>query len=100
MRQDNPSLRCTALWTPPDSQRTGALIMGVRRGDVFVATEALISADILGDEEAIRVWLARHDIHVAPPCRNTALAHRGSAQVAGSSGTPWRTWTADDQRTS
>jgi hypothetical protein len=68
MQQDNPSLRDTTVWTPPDCQPSGVLIMGARRGAIFVPTEVLISADTLGDEEAIRVWLAQHDIHVAPPC--------------------------------
>ena len=76
MRQDNPSLWDTTLWTPPDGQRSGVLIMGARRGDVFVTTEVLISADTLGDEAAIRAWLAQHDIHVTPPRSHTAFAHR------------------------
>ncbi len=84
MRQDNPSLRATTLWTPPDGQRSGVLIMGARRGDVFVATEVLISADTLGDEAAIRAWLAQHDIHVAPPCRSTASTPKGSTEGIGS----------------
>ncbi len=70
-RQGNPSLQAPDLWTPCDGQRSGVLIMATRRGDVFVATQVLISADTLGDEAAIRAWLAQHDIHVAPPCRNT-----------------------------
>jgi hypothetical protein len=57
--------------------------MGTRRGDVFVATEVLISADTLRDEAAIRAWLAEHGISVAPPCRNTAT-HQSSAEVNGS----------------
>jgi hypothetical protein len=51
------------------------LIIGTRSGDVFVATEVLISADSLGDEEAIRAWLAQHHIRVTAPCRNTAPCH-------------------------
>jgi hypothetical protein len=78
VRQDNPSLRGTTLWTPPDGQRSGVLIMGARRGDVFVATEVLIFAETLGDEEAIRAWLVQHDIHVAPPHSHTVPAHKGS----------------------
>ena len=58
--------------------------MGMRRGDVFVATQVLISADTLGDEEAIRAWLAQHDIHVAPPCSNTASTPKGSTEAIGS----------------
>jgi len=99
MRQDTPSLRGTTLWTPPDSQRSGVLIMGVRRGDVFAATEVLISADTLGDEEAIRTWLAQHDIHVTPPCSNTAPTHNGSTEAIGSSGTPGQLRRMDDHRT-
>ena len=60
------------------------LIMGACRGHVFVATEVLISADTLGDEEAIRAWLAQHDIHVAPPCRSTASAPTGSTEAIDS----------------
>jgi hypothetical protein len=78
MRQDNPSLRGATLCTPPGGQPSGVLIMGARRGDVFVATEVLISADTLGDEEAIRAWLGQHDIHVAPPRSHTASMQKGS----------------------
>jgi hypothetical protein len=67
-----------------DGQRAGVLIMGARRGDVFVATQVLISADTLGDEAAIRAWLAQHDIHVAPPCRSTAFTLKGSTEGIGS----------------
>jgi hypothetical protein len=83
-RQDNPGLQAPDLWTPCDGQRSGVLIMGARRGDVFVATEVLISADTLGDEAAIRAWLAQHDIHVAPPCRSTASTPKGSTEGIGS----------------
>jgi hypothetical protein len=58
--------------------------MGACRGDVFVATEVLISVDTLGDEEAIRAWLAQHDILVAPPCRSTASTPKGSTEGIGS----------------
>ncbi len=83
-RQDNPSLQTTTLWPSRDGQRSGVLIMGARRGDVFVATEVLISADTLGDEAAIRAWLAQHDIHVAPPCPNTTSTPKGSTEGIGS----------------
>jgi hypothetical protein len=74
-RQDNPSLQATTLWPLRDGQRSGVLIMGACRGDVFVATEVLISADTLRDEAAIRAWLAQHDILVAPTCSNTTPTH-------------------------
>jgi hypothetical protein len=95
-RQDDAGLQPTTLAPRRAGQRVGVLIVGARRGEVFVATEVLISAETLGDEEAIRAWLAQHDIGVAPPCRDAAPASKGSAQVPGSSGTPGRTWTADD----
>jgi hypothetical protein len=81
-RQDNPGLQAPDLWTPCDGQRSGVLIMGARRGDVFVATEVLISADTLGDEAAIRAWLAQHDTSrpraaALPPRRRAP--RRGSA---------------------
>jgi hypothetical protein len=82
-RQENPNLRRTILWTPHDDQRCGVLIMGSRRADVFVATDVLISADTLGDEEAIRAWLAQHDIHVAFPCNNTASIQKNSTEAIG-----------------
>jgi hypothetical protein len=84
MRQDSPSLQGTTLWTPRDGQRSGVLIMGSRRGGVFVATQVLISADTVGDEEAIRAWLAQHDIHVAPPRRSTASTQKGSTEAIDS----------------
>jgi hypothetical protein len=74
-RPDRPSPHAPDLRIPPDGQRSGVLIMGARRGDRFVATEVLISADSLSDEAAIRTWLAQHGIPVAPPCRNTATHH-------------------------
>ena len=83
-RPDHPSLQAPDLRIPHDGQRSGVLIMGARLGDVFVATEVLISADSLSDEEAIRAWLAQHDISVAPPCRNTASTHKSSTEVNGS----------------
>ena len=83
-RPDHPSLQAPDLRIPRDGQRSGALIMGVRRGDLFVATEVLISADSLSDEAAIRTWLAQHDIRVAPPCRSTAATPKGSTEAIGS----------------
>ena len=83
-RPDNPSLPASDLRIPRDGQRSGALIMGVRRGDVFIATEVLISADSLGDEAAIRQWLAQHDIPVAPTCRSTASTPKDSREGIGS----------------
>ena len=82
-RQDNPSLLGITLWAPRDGQRFGVLIMGSRRADVFVATEVLISADTLGDEEAIRAWLAHHDIHVTPQCSHTASTQTNSTEAIG-----------------
>jgi hypothetical protein len=67
-----------------DGQRSGVLIMGARRGDVFVATEVLISADTLGDEAAIRAWLAQHDIHVVPPCLSTPSTPKCTTEGIGS----------------
>jgi hypothetical protein len=58
--------------------------MGARRGDAFVAIEVLISADTLGDEEAIRVWLAQHDIHVAAPVQQQCPHAQGSTEAIGS----------------
>ena len=83
-RQDNPSLRGITLWAPRDGQRCGVLIIGSRRADVFVATEVLISADTLGDEEAIRAWLAQHDVHVMHPSSKTASTDKDSAKGIGS----------------
>jgi hypothetical protein len=65
-------------------QRSGVLIMGARRGDVFVATQILISAETIGDEAAMRAWLAQHDIHVALACRSTASTPNGSTEGIGS----------------
>jgi hypothetical protein len=83
-RHDNSSFQATTLWPLRDGQRSGVLIMGACRGDVFVATEVLISADTLGDEEAIRAWLAQHDILVAPPCRSAASTPKGSTEAIDS----------------
>jgi hypothetical protein len=60
------------------------LIMGVRRGHVFVATEVLISADGLSGEAAVPTWIAQHTILLGPPCRTTAAVHKSSTEVNGS----------------
>lgn len=73
----NSNFPRTTVPTPPDGRRSGVLIIGVRRDAIFVPTEVLISADALGDEQAIRAWLATHDIQVAPS---------NSTEVIGSSG--------------
>jgi hypothetical protein len=73
MRRDSTSLRGTPLGAPPDGQPSGVLIKGIRLGAVFVPTEVLISADTLGDEDAIRAWLAEHDIHVVPACATAMI---------------------------
>ncbi|MGH7264971.1 MAG: hypothetical protein ACREMB_09000 [Candidatus Rokuibacteriota bacterium] len=65
-QQENLNLRGATLWTPRDDQRCGVLIMGSRRADIFVATDALILAETLGAEEVIRTWLAERGIHMAP----------------------------------
>jgi hypothetical protein len=83
-RQDNPRLQAPDLWPPCDGQQPGVLIIGTRRGEVFVATQVLISVDTLGDEVAIRAWLAKHDIHVAPACRSEASTPKGSTDAIGS----------------
>jgi hypothetical protein len=44
--------------------RPAILIVGSCRGDAFVPAEVLVCADTLGAEEAIRTWLAAHDISV------------------------------------
>jgi hypothetical protein len=65
--QDNAGLLPTTLGPWGAGYRPGVLIVGARRGDVFVATEVLIAAETLGDEEAVRAWLAQHDIHLDKP---------------------------------
>jgi hypothetical protein len=75
VRRDKPSLLDVTLWTPPDGRRSSVLIVGTRRGDVFVPTELLICAETLGDEDAIRAWLVQHDVNLTAPCRNTAPCH-------------------------
>jgi hypothetical protein len=97
--QDDSSLQSTSLWPSRERERSGVLIVGARRGDVFVATEVLISAETLDDEDAIRAWLAQHDIHVAPPMPQHCPRPQGLRAGTAASGTPGRTWTADDQRT-
>jgi hypothetical protein len=83
-QQDNPSLRGTTPRTSRDSLRCGVLIMGFRRANIFAATEVFISADTLGDEEAIGAWLAQHDIHLMRPSRRTASMDKDSEKGMGS----------------
>jgi hypothetical protein len=82
-REENPNLRGAILSTPPGDQRCGVLIVGSRRANSFVATDVLISADTLSDEEAIRAWLAQHAIHVTPRCSDTASTQTNSTEAIG-----------------
>jgi hypothetical protein len=82
-QQDSPSLRDTTPRIPHDNLRCGVLIMGFRLANIFAATEVFISADTLGDEEAIRAWLAQHDIHVTPQCSHTASTQTNSTEAIG-----------------
>jgi hypothetical protein len=84
-QQDGPSLRGTTPRIPRDSLRCGVLIMGFRCAHIFAATEVFISADTLGDEEAIRAWLAQHDIHVMHTSSRIASTDKDSTKGIGSS---------------
>jgi hypothetical protein len=81
-RQANPIGPHALLSRPHGDQRCGVLVVGFARRDVFVPTEVCISADTLCDEDAIRAWLAQHDIRfvVAPI---NAGAPQGASRVAG-----------------
>ena len=67
-----------------DGRRSGILVKGVCQAGVFVATEVLISADTLEDEQAIRGWLAQHDIHMTAARRHSGSTQRGVAGAIGS----------------
>jgi hypothetical protein len=77
-RQESPTLRGAILCGPADDQRCGVLISGSAGRGVFVATEVFISADTLGGEEAIRAWLAQHDIRFALPPTNVPSPQKAS----------------------
>jgi hypothetical protein len=80
MRPDDPSPRKTDSLSAAGGDPSGVLIMGARRGAIFVPTQILILADSVGDQEAIRGWLAAHRIHVAPPCEPERLAATEQAE--------------------
>ncbi len=69
---------------PHGDQRCGVLVVGFARRDVFVPTEACISADTLRDEDAIRAWLAQHDIRVVVAPINAGAPQRASGVAGGS----------------
>jgi hypothetical protein len=80
MRPDDPNLREADSLSAAGSNPSGVLIMGARRGAIFVPTQILILADCLGDQEAIRGWLAEHGIRVAAPCELGRLATTEQAE--------------------
>jgi hypothetical protein len=73
---------------PVDGQRSGVLIIGSPQAGAFVASDVLIFADTLDNEEAIRAWLVEHGIRVAVERSDTASTQEGVPQaVDGRS--PW-----------
>jgi hypothetical protein len=80
-RQATPIAPHALLSRPHGDQRCGVLVVGFARRDVFVPTEVCISADTLRDEDAIRAWLARHDIRVGVAPINAAP--QSASSVAG-----------------
>jgi hypothetical protein len=83
-RQERPALRGATRGGPRDDQRCGVLISGSVRRGVFVATDVFIAADTLGGEEAIRAWLAQHEIRVVLSPTSVPSPPRDSTVAGGS----------------
>ena len=73
---EHPELRPRDRRTQGHDGGSAILILGSCRGGAFVAGEALICAETLQAEEAMRVWLAAHKIHVMSATGLTAQATR------------------------
>jgi hypothetical protein len=84
MSPDHSVLQTPTRRTPQPGQGSSLLIIGSCQGDVFIATEVLICAERLGDEDAMRAWLAQHDIHVMHPSSKTASTDKDSTKGIGS----------------
>jgi hypothetical protein len=84
IRHDDRKLGGTDGRTEGDDRWPGVLIRGFCRGETFVAAEALICADTLAEEEAIRTWLGERGIHVTSPNGETASTGHGSTGRPGS----------------
>ena len=66
-RYKDQDIRPTDCRTEGRDDRSAILILGSCCGGAFVAGEVLICADTLSTEEAIRAWLAGHEVHVTSP---------------------------------
>lgn len=82
-RPNHPTAGGANVSAPVDGPRSGVLIMGSPQAGAFVATEVLILADTLDNEDAIRAWLAEHGIHVAVAWSDTAFTEEGARQAVG-----------------
>lgn len=80
IRHEDRKLGRTDGRTEGDDRRPGVLIRGFCQGEAFVAAEALIYADTLAGEEAIRTWLGERGIHVPSP--NGEAASTGPSSMA------------------
>jgi hypothetical protein len=83
LQPDNPNAGAGNVSVAVDGPQSGVLIMGSPQAGAFVATEVLILADTLDNEEAIRAWLGEHGIHVAVAWSDTASAKDGAPQAVG-----------------
>lgn len=83
-RQEDPKRQFTERRTERPDLEPAILIIGSCRGDGFAPAEVLICVDTLEVEEAVRLWLAEHKIHLTSSSDETALTDDGSAKATGS----------------
>jgi hypothetical protein len=83
-RQEDPKRPFNERWTEGSGLEPAILIIGSCPADAFAPAAVLVCADTLEVEEAVRLWLAEHEIHLTPSSDETALMDDGSQEATGS----------------
>ena len=81
-RHEDPNGQFTERRTDRPDLEPAILIIGSCRGEAFAPAEVFICADTLEGEQAVRLWLAEHKIH---------LSHPSSDEPALTDGAPTKT---------
>ena len=83
-RQEDPKRQFTERRREWLDLETAIVIIGSCRDDAFTPAEVLICADTLKGEEAVRLWLAEHNMHLTSSSDETTLTDDASATATGS----------------
>jgi hypothetical protein len=83
-RQEDPKRQFTERRREWLDLEPAIVIIGSCRGEAFTPAEALICADTLEGEEAVRLWLAEHKIHLTSSDDEAALTDGASAKATSS----------------